>query len=317
MGLCYPSIVGRRPAQTGIYVEIAIDAPLDRVWELTQSPALHQRWDLRFTEIKYLPRGTQDEPQCFLYETRIGFGVAIRGTGESVATRTWLNGEAISSLKFYSSDPKSLIREGAGYWRYLPLQNGGLRFLTWYDYRVRFGWMGRVIDTAVFRPLMGCATAWSFDRLRLWAENDLQPEQTMRLAVAHAIARASIAFVWLWHGLVPKLIFRDHDEQTMLAQAGMALRWLPWIGAAEIILGLLVLALWRWRGMFPLQIALMLCALLAVALRSHAYLTHAFNPVTLNLLVAAAAAAGWFTSKDVPSATRCLRIDPRLTEEHR
>jgi hypothetical protein len=31
-----------------------------------------------------------------------------------------------------------LIREGSGYWRYVPTGNG-LRFFTWYDYEVRFG----------------------------------------------------------------------------------------------------------------------------------------------------------------------------------
>jgi len=34
-----------------VYVEIDIAADLPRVWELTQEPSLHQRWDLRFSEI--------------------------------------------------------------------------------------------------------------------------------------------------------------------------------------------------------------------------------------------------------------------------
>jgi hypothetical protein len=64
----------------------------------------------------------------FLYETRIGFGLAIRGTGESVATRESA-ADTTSSLKFASQDWKSLIREGAGYWKYVPT-NKGLRFFT-------------------------------------------------------------------------------------------------------------------------------------------------------------------------------------------
>jgi hypothetical protein len=75
---------GRRP---GIYVEILIRRDLDEVWRLTQDASAHQRWDLRFTKIEYLPRPDSSQPQRFLYETRIGFGLAIRGTGESVATR--------------------------------------------------------------------------------------------------------------------------------------------------------------------------------------------------------------------------------------
>ena len=39
-----------------IYVESLIRGPLERLWRLTQEPGLHQRWDLRFTSIEYLPR---------------------------------------------------------------------------------------------------------------------------------------------------------------------------------------------------------------------------------------------------------------------
>jgi len=41
------------PVPPAVYVEIDIAADLPRVWELTQEPSLHQRWDLRFSEITY------------------------------------------------------------------------------------------------------------------------------------------------------------------------------------------------------------------------------------------------------------------------
>jgi hypothetical protein len=62
-----------------------MDAPLENVWRLTQSPELHQRRDLRFTEIE--DRVAESEPQQFLYARRIGFGMSIAGTGESVGGR--------------------------------------------------------------------------------------------------------------------------------------------------------------------------------------------------------------------------------------
>ncbi len=43
-----------------------------------------------------------------------------------------------SALRFWSHDPRSLILEGSGYWRYVPSVDG-VRFLTSYDYRTRFG----------------------------------------------------------------------------------------------------------------------------------------------------------------------------------
>ncbi|WP_035353125.1 hypothetical protein [Edaphobacter aggregans] len=63
---------------SGIYVEIEIQDDLDHVWLLTQDPAFHERWDLRFSRIHYLPRSSSAEPQQFLYETRIGFGLSGR-----------------------------------------------------------------------------------------------------------------------------------------------------------------------------------------------------------------------------------------------
>jgi len=300
-------------SKPGIYVEILIRPTpghdtLDHVWQLTQDPALHQRWDLRFTDIDYLPRPDLSQPQKFLYATRIGFGLAIRGTGESIATRTSASGDTSSSLKFFSEDPKSLIREGAGYWKYVPTPDG-LRFFTWYDYTTRFGLLGRLADK-LFRPLMGWATAWSFDRMRLWAEQGQSPEASMAFALIHATARIAIAAIWIWHGLVPKLLFHNLDEQIMLAQSHVPLAALPWFGALEILLGLLTLLTWTWRAIFPATAALMLLALVGVSVESPAYLKAAFNPVTLNGAVIALAAVGYLSSARLPTARRCLRRAP-------
>ena len=60
-----------------IYVEIRIDSPMDVLWRHTQVPDVHERWDLRFTRIEYLPRPDETLPQRFLYSTRIGFGMRI------------------------------------------------------------------------------------------------------------------------------------------------------------------------------------------------------------------------------------------------
>ena len=296
----------------GIYVEILIHQPLERIWQLTQDPSLHQRWDLRFTRIEYLPRASSSEPQEFLYETRIGFGLAIRGTGESIGERILEAGDATSSLKFASDDPKSLIREGSGYWRYVPTESG-LRFFTWYDYQVRFGILGRFLDRLAFRPLIGWATAWSFDRLRLWAEQDQSPESSLAFASIHAVVRLAIAFIWIWHGLVPKLIFRHIDERTMLAQAGLPVHFLSWIGALEILFGLAFLATWKRRSVFLANVLFMLIAAVAVGIQSPAYLIAAFNPVTLNLAVIALSIVGWIAARYAPSARHCFRKPPRGT----
>src|SRR6185295_8912535 len=107
----------------GIYVEIDMQCAMEDLWSKTQSPELHSRWDLRFTDIEYLPRPDSSQPQRFLYATRIGFGLRIAGEGETLGTRQ-ADDSRTSALKFWSEDPKSLIREGSGYWQYIPIANG-------------------------------------------------------------------------------------------------------------------------------------------------------------------------------------------------
>src|SRR6266849_5297999 len=131
-----------------IYVEILIRGSMDELWEKTQDPKLHQRWDLRFSDIDYLPR-SPDEAQRFLYATRIGAGFRIEGAGESMGERDDSGGERTSALKFWSDDSKSLIKIGSGYWKYIP-DSDGIRFITWYDYRTRFGIIGRIVDKIFF-----------------------------------------------------------------------------------------------------------------------------------------------------------------------
>lgn len=200
-----------------IYVEIFIRAPLDELWERTQDPTLHQRWDLRFTEIDYLPRG-EGHSQRFLYGRRFAPGLTIRGVGETVGERHKNDGTSTSALKFWSDDHRSLIAEGSGYWRYIPT-TGGIRFLTRYDYRPRWGALGRAVDRFMFRPLIGWATAWSFDRLRLWLERDIEPER----ALAHAAGRSFTRLVAL-----TAICVGLRERSAMRSIVGVAALVAPW-----------------------------------------------------------------------------------------
>jgi uncharacterized membrane protein YphA (DoxX/SURF4 family) len=282
---------------------------MDDLWAKTQTPSLHERWDLRFTKIEYLPRPDESQPQRFLYSTRIGFGLNISGEGESLGTHE-SNGSRASALKFWSDDTKSLIREGSGYWKYQPGEDG-IKFLTRYDYSVRFGAIGRSLDTLIFRPLMGWATAWSFDRLRLWSEKNIDPSLALQQTIIYTISRLIIVFVWLYHGLIPKLIFQHLDETAMLMDAGVkssnVQSILSLVGWVEIAFGLLFLIAWRARSLFIVNILFMLCALILVAFNSPRYLVAAFNPVTLNTTMIALSLIGYMSGKDMPSAKRCKR----------
>ena len=294
---------------SGIYVEIPIRASMDELWEKTQNPQLHQRWDLRFTQIEYLPRHGE-EPQRFLYRTRVGFGLKIDGAGESTGTRDGDDGERTSSLKFWSEDPKSLIKTGSGYWKYVSNESG-IRFFTWYDYETRFGVLGKLADTCVFRPLLGWATAWSFDRLRLWIEEGIPPEASRDRALVYALARGTTAFIWFYHGLVPKLLYHDRAELDLLSRIGTAPQHLhaaaTLAGAVEVLFAFLLIVFWRQSWLLWVTLVLMLVGIPVVAVSAPEYLSAAFNPVTLNLSLAVFATVALITRRDLPTAANCRR----------
>lgn len=245
-----------------IYVETLIRANIDQVWEYTQDPALHTAWDVRFSNIEYLPKAHANAPQRFLYQTRIGFGITIHGVGESVGTRTANSGERTSSLKFWTDQPISLIRKGAGYWKYESVAEG-TRFLTQYDYKTRFGSIGTWFDFMVFRPLMGWATAWSFDCLRLWLEKEIHPSVSFRRCLLQYTFVAGAFIYWLFQGI--------------------GKGW----GIAEIIFAMTVLFLWRspaiWllnmvmAALFPSAGSVLLIALACAALLNRRDLPDARN----------------------------------------
>lgn len=169
-----------------LYVETRIDAPLALLWARTQQPHDHVRWDLRFTEITPVGWDSIGRHE-FRYATRL-LRFTVAGTGVHAGERHRPDGSCTSALRFASDHPLSLIAEGSGYWRYQSAV-GGIRFLTGYDYRPRWGRAGRLVDAAVFRPLMGWATAWSFDRLRLWLETGVPPERSRNRALAEVVGR--------------------------------------------------------------------------------------------------------------------------------
>lgn len=165
----------RARGDRALYVEILIRAPLDEVWRLTQDPASHIRWDARFSAI--VPQRTRaDGAQDFRYELDLGVHT-IRGTGVSLASKESRTGERTSALLFDTEDALSPLGAGRGYWRYVPTEDG-VRFFTGYDYSPGWGWLGSVLDPLVTRRFVWWLTARSFDRLRLWAEAGIPPEET-------------------------------------------------------------------------------------------------------------------------------------------
>jgi uncharacterized protein YndB with AHSA1/START domain len=160
-----------------IVVEALVPAPVELVWQRTQDPELHTSWDIRFDSIRYLPEMDARGYHLMDYRTRIGFGLEVQGVGRYLHSTP----NQLSSFEFDSGDWKSLIREGRGIWAYEE-RGGATRFKTVYDYGIRHGWLGRIIDRLWFRPLLRLATEWSFETLRRWcAGSDERARRRSRL----------------------------------------------------------------------------------------------------------------------------------------
>jgi len=282
--------------------ETLIKSDRDTVWRLSQTPHLHARWDLRFTDIEYLPRESAAEPQRFRYATRIGFGFAVKGWGETVGEPE----SSTSALRFGSTDAKSIIREGTGSWTYSD-QAGTVRFSTVYDYEVRHGWFGRVLDL-LFRPLMIWATRWSFDRLRIWIEEGVQPETSFRLWLLKVVARWALALTWIYEGLIPKILIQRANEIALVQQAGLYWRT-PGHTLAALGLGEIAFGLWLLLGRFEKlaailsTIGIVSLATLVTSLRP-AVLADPLGGISKNLGLLACGLIVWGLSDLSPLASR-------------
>ncbi|MDM5193083.1 DoxX-like family protein [Bacillus hominis] len=292
-----------------IYVATEMKTTMEKLWEYTQEPDIHTEWDARFTEISYLEK-KEGEPQQFLYKTKIGFGLEIAGEGESIGEIRKETGERISSLKFWTDNTLSLIQIGRGYWKYTTNKEY-IHFETQYDYDTRFGRIGNVIDSYIFRPLLGWATAWSFDALKLWLEKGLHPSLLIKRTITYWLVCFLFAFVWLYQGIVPKIIFAHPEEVEMLSMLigsnENSMFALKIIGLLEVFFGVVWILPLPKRKLFLMHIILLLVLTLAAGFTNIISFTEPFNPITLNVLLMGVSIVGYINSFDLPSAKNCKR----------
>jgi len=293
----------RRP----LYIETKIKCDFDTLWTNTQEPSIHQQWDLRFSEITYLLKDNPIEPQKFLYSTKIGFGINVSGIGESVATKTKENGESTSVLKFSSDSKISIIKQGSGYWKYVP-EADGIKFFTGYDYETRWGLFGKLIDKFIFRPLMIWATAWSFDCLKNWIEKGLNPKQAIIAQLSVFLANITLGIIWIYQGLIPKILFSDTGEIEILRQSGFFSGYeeniLTIIGIAEIVFGIVLIFIHK-KSLYYLNILGLLLLTVGAVFSDLMIFTLPFNPFSLNISMIALSIIAMFNFRYLPKASNC------------
>ena len=294
----------RRP----LYIEAKINCDFDTLWTNTQDPSIHQQWDMRFSEISYLPKIEPTDPQKFNYSTKIGFGIKVSGIGESVATKTKDNGESTSVLKFSSDSPISIISQGSGYWKYIP-DADGIKFFTGYDYETRWGLFGKLIDKFVFRPLMIWATAWSFDCLKNWIEKGFHPKQALNAQITVILVNLTLATIWIYQGLIPKILFNNTGEIEILRQSGLFSGYeeniLTFIGIAEIDFGISLIFIQK-KALQYLNIFALLFLTVGAVFSDLMIFTLPFNPFSLNISMIVLSIIAISKLSYLPKASNCI-----------
>ena len=117
----------------------------------------------------------------------------------------------------------------------------------------------------------------------------------------HGLARVTVALVWVYHGVVPKLLGPHRDELHLAAIHGLPADHLSLLlkvsGALEVVFGVVVLAFWRSRWPFVVSAVALTVLLVDVAVVAPEYLLGAFNPVSLNLSVISLSIIGFITAR--------------------
>ena len=280
-----------------IYVEIEMHADIDTVWRYTQEPQLHEQWDLRFTSITYNEKDAEDAPQTFTYTTKVMPGLNVSGWGVSKGTHEKQSGIKTSSLHF-------------GTEQHIPHEQG-VTFLTQYDYDVRFGLLGKAFNL-LFKPVMGWATALSFDVLKRWIEIGERPATQYRRFFSYYFICIAMFVIWFYQGLVPKVWLTHPQEVDMLMKLSglsenIAVQTVWWIGLVEMLFSLVWLISFRKKILFGLQIVLFPLLTVSALVANVETATAPFNVMTFNFALWILSMIGYMLADNIPTATSCKR----------
>ncbi|MBA2174177.1 DoxX-like family protein [Halobacillus locisalis] len=283
-----------------IYVETTVNGTVEELWEASQQPHLHEQWDVRFSSITYRPKERENDPQLFTYETTVIPGITVSGWGRSVGNYKGEDGSRTSSLHFGTTQKISPIKEGRGYWKYIPTDHG-TTFITQYDFDARWGdrW---------FRPLIGWGTALSFDVFKRWLEKKEAPRSQYMRFLTYWLLTFFFAFIWMYHGFVPKLLAMHPREVSLATNPLIPAESVVLIaGIVEIGFGLIWLILKQKKVLFLLQMVAFPFLTLAAVSADLQVLVHPFSPITYNASLLMLSVIGLMVSGDIPSARSCKR----------
>jgi hypothetical protein len=113
------------------------------------------------------------------------------------------------------------------------------------------------------------ATRWSFDRLRLWLEEELKPELTFRLWLLKIVARLILALMWLFTGATFIPALKSASPEELVLFASFVLVPVAWVlsgkGEKTAAGTVSVFTLYfNWLGFFPVTPLMCLVSFVAI-----------------------------------------------------
>lgn len=126
-------------------------------------------------------------------------------------------------------------------------------------------------------------------------------------AVLHAIkvaARVSLGFVWVWEGIVPKILYPSDVQIEMVRRSGLS--WgdgsatLRWLGFAMIVAGLAIMSGIRERLAVLVATIAVLILMVLVIVNHPPAITDPFGGLAKDACLFASAAVVWWLAPLVP-----------------
>lgn len=120
----------------------------------------------------------------------------------------------------------------------------------------------------------------------------------------HYISRLSLALIWFYHGLVPKILFKSDQEILMNNQ------FMPFLeknfalistGVLEIIYSIILVVCFHSKKVLYPSIVFSTFATIALLYKLPHLFTHAFNPFSINLAVCALSLISYISISQQPT----------------
>lgn len=111
------------------------------------------------------------------------------------------------------------------------------------------------------------------------------------------ICRWTLAFIWIYQGIVPKWLGPHPDELAINMAVGATLEQAVLIsrigGTLEVLMGVAIFSLYRWPLVYAASGLAILVLHVGLVLVAPAFLVGAFNAVTINAAILALSLIAW------------------------